>query len=55
MAKRLSYGMDEVVKRFLDGVETGDEPEGVGLTDALEVLRLQQEVVNWDGGGEAVG
>jgi len=55
VAKRLSYGMDEVVKRFLDGVETGDEPEGVGLTDALEVLRLQQEVVNWDRGGETVG
>ena len=45
MAKRLSYGMDEVVRRFLDGVETGTEPQGVGLTDALEVLRLQQDVV----------
>ncbi len=45
-AKRLSYGMDEVVRRFLDGVDTGAEPLGVGLTDALEVLRLQQEIVD---------
>jgi scyllo-inositol 2-dehydrogenase (NADP+) len=46
-AKRLSYGMDEVVGRFLDGVDAGREPDGIGLTDALEVLRLQQQVVNW--------
>jgi predicted dehydrogenase len=45
LLKRLDYGMDEVVRRFLDGVDTGTEPRGVGITDALEVLRLQQEVV----------
>jgi hypothetical protein len=37
--------MDEVVQRFLDGVDAGSEPAGIGLTDALTVLRLQHEVV----------
>jgi predicted dehydrogenase len=46
VARRLSYGMDEVIRRFLDGVDTGMEPDGVGLSDALEVLRLQQAVVD---------
>jgi predicted dehydrogenase len=45
VAGRLSYGMDEVVQRFLDGVDAGSEPAGIGLTDALTVLRLQHEVV----------
>jgi len=42
---RLDYGMDEVIARFLDGVDAGTEPRGVGLSDALDVLRLQEEVV----------
>jgi scyllo-inositol 2-dehydrogenase (NADP+) len=47
VAGRLSYGMDEVVKRFFDATETGSEPASMGLTEALEVLRLQQEIVHW--------
>jgi predicted dehydrogenase len=55
VAGRLSYGMDEVIRRFLDGVDGGTEPRGVGLTDALEVLRLQQEIVARSGGLEGAG
>jgi predicted dehydrogenase len=44
VAGRLSYGMDDVVGRFLDGVERQNEPQDVGLADALAVLRLQEQV-----------
>lgn len=44
---RLDYGNDEVVARFANAAlkNTGEDPEGIGGADALDVLRMQTEAV----------
>lgn len=42
---RLSYGNDEVFRRFAAAVRSSGEPEGIGASDALAVLRMQHEIL----------
>lgn len=45
LSGRLSYGNDEVFRRFAAAVRSSSEPEGIGAGDALAVLRMQHEVL----------
>jgi predicted dehydrogenase len=45
LAGRLFYGNEEVFDRFGRAIESGIPPEGISANDALEVLRLQYEVL----------
>lgn len=42
---KLLYGNDEVVRRFLDAIETGRSPGDTSAEDGLAVLKLQHEIV----------
>lgn len=50
---QLLYGNEEVVRRFLDAVETGVAPEGISSEDGLAVLELQHALI--DGARAALG
>jgi scyllo-inositol 2-dehydrogenase (NADP+) len=41
----LLYGNDEVVRRFLDAAEASRQPEKLAVADALDVLRLQHDIL----------
>lgn len=43
---RLFYGNEEVIERFGLAVENGIPPEGMSADDALDVLRMQHEVLD---------
>lgn len=45
VGRRLTYGNDEVMRRFLDACRTGREPEGLSAADGLHVVRMQHEVL----------
>jgi scyllo-inositol 2-dehydrogenase (NADP+) len=45
LANDLPYGNNEVVDRFFDAVEGGGEPVGIDAESALDVLRLQHEIM----------
>ena len=45
LAGRLFYGNEEVFDRFGRAVESRMPPEGVSANDALEVLKMQHEVL----------
>jgi hypothetical protein len=42
---KLLYGNEEVVRRFLDAIETRTPPEGISGQDGLGVLRLQHRIL----------
>lgn len=48
---RLSYGNDEVFRRFVDAVRSGRNPELIGPGDALAVLQAQHQIVDAAGRG----
>ena len=43
----LDYGNNEVYRRFANAIRTREEPPGVGTTAALEVLRMQHQLLNF--------
>jgi predicted dehydrogenase len=43
---KLLYGNYEVVRRFSAAVRSGTEPEGIGAADALDVLRMQHQIID---------
>lgn len=43
---RLSYGNDEVFRRFADAARGRGVPAGIGIDDALAVLRMQHELLD---------
>jgi predicted dehydrogenase len=43
---RLSYGNDEVFRRFVDAVRSGCPPDLIGPADAIDVLRIQHQVID---------
>ena len=45
LAGTLSYGNREVFRRFAEAAKVGGEPADIGPNDALEVLRMQHEVL----------
>jgi scyllo-inositol 2-dehydrogenase (NADP+) len=45
LSGRLLYGNEEIVKRFLDAVETGTLPREISGEDGLAVLRLQHRII----------
>jgi predicted dehydrogenase len=45
LAGTLSYGNEEVFRRFADAVRSGGDPAEIGPDDALAVLRMQHEVL----------
>jgi predicted dehydrogenase len=42
----LDYGNDEVVRRFVTAVETGQPPEGISGDDGLQVVRAMDAVIS---------
>lgn len=46
LRRRLFYGNDEVMRRFLDAISTGKPPEGISGEDGLAVVRLQHAMLN---------
>ncbi len=53
----LDYGNDEVLRRFVAAVQSGDEPRGISASDGLEVVTAMQHVleVTGDFGNEPSG
>lgn len=45
LAGALSYGNDEVFRRFAAAARGVDEPQGISAQDALAVLRMQHEII----------
>jgi predicted dehydrogenase len=45
LAGRLSYGNDEVVRRFVQSCQTGQPPNGISAVDGLRVVELQHQVL----------
>jgi scyllo-inositol 2-dehydrogenase (NADP+) len=45
LSGKLFYGNDEVVRRFLNAIETGAEPIGIRGEDGLAVLKTQHELI----------
>jgi scyllo-inositol 2-dehydrogenase (NADP+) len=50
---KLLYGNEEVVRRFLDAIQTGVPPLGISGRDGLEVLKMQLAVVEAAQNGHA--
>lgn len=44
--RRLSYGNDEVIRRWVEACRTGEEPAGISARDGLAVVELQREVLD---------
>jgi predicted dehydrogenase len=44
-SKRLDYGNNEVVRRFVAAVETGTEPQGISGRDGLAVIEAMSQVL----------
>lgn len=42
---RLSYGNDEVIRRFVHACQTGQPPAGISAVDGLRVVELQHQVL----------
>ena len=45
LAGRLSYGNDEVIRRFAEACQTGRSPIGISASDGLRVVELQHQVL----------
>ena len=42
----LDYGNNEVYRRFASAIRMREEPPGISATDALDVLRMQRQLLN---------
>ncbi len=45
LAGRLSYGNDEVIRRFVQACQTGAPPDGISAVDGLRIVELQHQVL----------
>jgi scyllo-inositol 2-dehydrogenase (NADP+) len=45
LRKRLLFGNEEIVRRFLDAIETGEPPRDMSGADGLAIVRLQHELI----------
>jgi predicted dehydrogenase len=45
LAGRLSYGNDEVIRRFVEACRTGQPPAGISAIDGLRIVELQHQVL----------
>ncbi len=50
VTRRLDYGVSEVYDRFAAGVASGTDPDLIGRSDALAVVRMAHEVIEGVGG-----
>lgn len=49
VTRRLDYGNIEVCRRFLDSIETGTPPHDINADTALDILRMQHEILDRGG------
>lgn len=45
LAGRMLYGNDEVARRFVEAIRTGQPPAGISTADGLAIARLQHEMI----------